>query len=132
MKSRNLLVEAASSLITRQLSESSPDLKNELHMDVDEGQERHVIKGMAHTEENAQKVRDKLNDAIHKKTKVPMDTIHDIMAEHSYHHDKAEDPERSHEYKQSGALKVHKDVDAYVRHHLRRDGPMVKAYAGGE
>lgn len=101
-----------------------------LTMVTHDGEEHHVIHGMAHTQANADKVRNATakaaakhagGGATHHDIKDGWDEgVHHEMS-HSPHTDKKPATKGAARYGGHGELKIHKSVDAYVKHHAKAD-----------
>ena len=99
-----------------------------------DGEEHHVIQGMAHNKANAAKVRNAVGKAAAKHAGVShsaMDkgysdyTHHELAA--TAHTDKKPAAKGAPRYGGHGSMKIHKSVDAYVKHHAKNDAKFHKA-----
>jgi len=95
---------------------------NHLHLDMYEGDERHIIKGIPHSDDSADHVSDKMIDHVSKKTKIKRDTVQEIFGENAHHLSAAQDPEDSHKMKPV----VHNSVDDFIKHNSKAHVAMAK------
>ena len=95
---------------------------NHLHLDMYEGDERHIIKGIPHSDDNAEHVHNKMVDHVSKKTKIKRDTVDEIFSENPHHIAAASDPEDSHKMKPV----VHNSVDDFIKHNSKAHVKMAK------
>jgi hypothetical protein len=143
------LVEAAAEFLARNTStkqtrtvyesEEKYPTSNHLHMDTHEGEQRHIIKGIAHSEKNANDVRKKVHASVKDRlnklryhpevravAKKSPEKIDDIMNDVPGHHQAANDPKDSH----TMSPKVHNSVEDYVNHHTVQDSEYVNNSLG--
>jgi hypothetical protein len=99
---------------------------NHLHMWTHENEERHVIKGVEHTEENAAKVMHKVHKAGAKLAKLSLDDHEEAMSNATGHHELADN------LKHVKPTKVHNSIDDYVKHHAAGDAKYSKQMHSGD
>ena len=143
------LVEAAAEFLARDTltkktrtvyeSEEKYPTNNHLHMDTHEGEQRHIIKGIAHSEKNANDVRKKVHASVKSRlnklryhpevrnvARKSPEKIDDIMNDVPGHHEAANDPKDSHSMRPM----VHNSVEDYVNHHTTQDSEHVNNSLG--
>lgn len=140
------LVEAAVEFLSRdtstkqtRLSEEENGLKkyptdSHLHMEVFNGEERDVIKGVKHSAKNAKEIRDRIIHGVAQKTGFHVNDVKKHMNpavghdgennNFTYTHTAAPDPKNTHEYDP----RVFKNADEYVKHHVEHDSKTVKEF----
>jgi hypothetical protein len=94
----------------------------DLHLHTHEDDEYHVIKGVPHTKENAEKAYNQVHAAVVKKTGDSAENVHDSMSAPGHH-----ELIPAHKIASKGKpTMVHKDMASYVKHHAKRDAEFHK------
>lgn len=102
--------------------------EHNMHLETAEGDEHHVIQGIAHTQENADHVFHEINKAGAKIAKMSTREFEAINGDTPFHHTL-----RSRESLGAGdkPTKVHKSVEDYVKYHAPKDAAWVKEQQNG-
>ena len=100
---------------------------NHLHLDMYEGEERHIIKGIRHSSKNADHVFNKVVDHVSKKGKFHPDVTSEVLGQ-PHHITAAHDPEDSHKMHPI----VHNNVSDFIKHTSKDNIGIVKYGTQGD